>query len=95
MIESGFVEEVDGLLAQGVTPDLSSMSAIGYRQIAEYLNGECTLEEAVEEIKKVTRKFYRRQMTWFKLNDPKIHWFEMGENVEPRVHALIKEFLSS
>ena len=93
MIEAGFVEEVARLLAQGVSPDLSSMSAIGYRQVAEYLNGNCSLEEAVEEIKKVTRKFYRRQMNWFKLNDPEIHWFEMGENTEAEIGRLVEDFL--
>ena len=95
MIEAGFVDEVASLLAQGVTSELPSMSAIGYRQIAAYLNGECALEEAVEEIKKVTRKFYRRQMTWFKVNDPEIHWFEMGEGTEAEIAALIEKFISS
>jgi len=94
MIESGFVDEVTNLLAQGVSPDLPSMSAIGYRQIAAYLNGDCSLDEAVEEIKKITRKFYRRQMNWFKLNDPEIHWFEMGEGIEAEISVLIEGFLS-
>ena len=94
MIEAGFVDEVAGLLALGVTPDLPSMSAIGYRQIAAHLNGESTLDEAVEEIKKITRKFYRGQMNWFKLTNPDIHWFEMGEDPETEISALISEFLS-
>lgn len=95
MIEAGFVEEVAGLLAQGVTPGLPSMSAIGYRQVAAYLGGECSLEDAVEEIKKVTRKFYRRQMNWFKLDDPEIHWFEMGEKTESEISVLLSDFLNS
>lgn len=94
MIEAGFVDEVAGLLALGVTPDLPSMSAIGYRQIAAHLNGDSTLDEAVEEIKKITRKFYRGQMNWFKLTNPDIHWFEMGEDPETEISALISEFLS-
>ncbi|MBN2044392.1 MAG: tRNA (adenosine(37)-N6)-dimethylallyltransferase MiaA [Anaerolineales bacterium] len=94
MIAAGFVEEVARLLEQGISPELSSMSAIGYRQIVEYLNGKCSLEEAVEEIKKITRKFYRRQMTWFKITDPEIHWFEMGETTLAEISVLIEGFLS-
>jgi tRNA dimethylallyltransferase len=93
MIEAGFMQEVAQLLDLGVSPELSSMSAIGYRQIAAHLDGECTLEEAAEEIKKVTRKFYRRQMTWFKLTDPEIHWFEMGETTDAEISGLIESFL--
>jgi tRNA dimethylallyltransferase len=93
MIEAGFVDEVSSLMEQGVSPDLPSMSAIGYRQIAAYLQGKCSLEEAAEEIKKITRKFYRRQMAWFKPADPDIHWFEIGDETESEVSELIRSFL--
>jgi tRNA dimethylallyltransferase len=93
MIEAGLVEEVSGLLAEGYSPTLPSMSAIGYSQIAAYLAGEMTLNEAIEETKKVTRKFYRRQMTWFKRSDPEIHWFEMGKDPEKQIAELIQPFI--
>ena len=94
MIEAGFVEEVANLLDQGFLVEMPSMSAIGYRQMAEYLAGRATLDEAVEEIKKVTRKFYRRQMTWFKLSDERIHWFDLSQEPEPEIRNLIREFLA-
>jgi tRNA dimethylallyltransferase len=93
MIAAGFVDEVRRLLDLGYSPELSSMSAIGYRQIAEFLLGNTSLEEAVEETKRVTRKFVRRQMTWFKPNNPDIHWFEMGEDVNHRVEQAVVSFL--
>ncbi len=66
MIKEGLVEEVKRLLAQGVKRNLPSMQALGYRQIAAYLEGEMTLEEAVCEVKLQTRHFAKRQMTWYR-----------------------------
>lgn len=94
MVEAGFVQEVEALLAKGYDPGLPSMSAIGYRQIADYLLGNSTLEEAVEETKRITKKFVRRQMTWFKPSSPDIHWFEMGETVHQAVEQAVEAFLS-
>ncbi len=94
MIEAGFVAEVQQLLDQGYARELPSMSALGYRQVAAYLAGECSLEEAVEEMKKVTRKFYRRQMTWFKLSDETIHWFDLSRQSEEEIIQLLEKFLS-
>jgi len=93
MIEQGFVEEVRSLLKNGISSDMPSMSALGYQQLSAFLEGEISFEEAVEETKKVTKKFYRRQMTWFKLNDKQIHWFEMDEETGGKVDDLIKQFL--
>jgi tRNA dimethylallyltransferase len=94
MFADGFVEEVQTLLAQGYTAEIPSMSAIGYRQIAEYLAGRTNLEEAVEETKRITKKFVRRQMTWFKPSDPRIHWFNVSEGVETAVEEAVLQFLS-
>ena len=69
MLEAGFVDEVKGLLARGYTSDLPTMSAIGYGQIAAYLRGAITLENAVVEMKRLTRQFVRRQANWFKAED--------------------------
>lgn len=93
MVEAGFVEEVKGLLDKGFSPELSSMSAIGYRQIADYFAGNVALEEAIEETKRVTRKFVRRQMTWFKPNHPDIHWFEINPTVNHEVEKAVTSFL--
>lgn len=95
MIAEGFIDEVQRLLATGYSAEIPSMSAIGYRQIADYLSGKLSLEEAVEETKRVTKKFVRRQMTWFKPNDPDIHWFEMGPGVVQEVEAAVLNFLQA
>lgn len=92
MLEAGLVEEVRSLLARGYAPDLPAMSAIGYKQIAAYLRGESTLEEAVAQIKRLTRQFVRRQANWFKTGDPQIHWFRVEENTVEQVEAEIRAF---
>ena len=82
MIEDGLVEEVRSLVAAGYGWDLPAMSGLGYRQIGQYLQGQVTLAEAVALIKKQTRRFVHQQQTWFRPDDPAIHWLEpSGESV--------------
>lgn len=90
MIASGLIQEVRSLLASGYSPDLPALSAIGYRQIIQYLQGRYSLEEAVSDIKRSTRQFVRRQASWFKDNDPDIHWFDMTNDTLEQVETLIK-----
>ena len=66
MIEDGLVDEVKGLINKGYSKDLSSMQGIGYKEIIEYLDGELTLDDAIEKIKQDTRHFAKRQLTWFR-----------------------------
>ena len=66
MMERGLVDEVAGLRAMGIQRDSTSMQGIGYKQIDGYLDGEYDLEEAVRLIKRDTRHFAKRQLTWFK-----------------------------
>ena len=66
MMERGLVDEVAGLRAMGIQRDSTSMQGIGYKQIYGYLDGEYDLEEAVRLIKRDTRHFAKRQLTWFK-----------------------------
>lgn len=75
MFASGLMDEVKGLLKNGITPDLPSMSAIGYRECMRVLQGELSIEQARAEMKRLTRIFVRRQANWFKENDPNIRWF--------------------
>ena len=75
MIGNGLVNEVNNLINQGFNPDLNSMQGLGYKQIISYLYDEITLEEAVERIKRDTRHFAKRQLTWFK-RDHSITWFD-------------------
>ena len=76
MIEQGFVQEVENLVARGYDFTLPSMSGIGYQQIGQYLKGEMTLEEAVIKTKMSTHRFIRHQYAWFKPSDSSIHWFD-------------------
>ena len=66
MIEEGLVNEVQALKDKGYTKQLVSMQGLGYKEILEYLDGNCTLEEAIYTIKRDTRHFAKRQLTWFK-----------------------------
>lgn len=66
MVEEGLVQEVAALKEKGYTKDMVSMQGLGYKEMFDYLNGECTLEEAVYRIKRDTRHFAKRQITWFK-----------------------------
>ncbi len=81
MLSLGLVSEVQRLLDQGYAPNLPPFSAIGYREIIAYLQGEITLEEAVLLMKRQSRVFVRRQANWFKESDPLIHWFDAQNSV--------------
>ena len=72
MMENGLVEEVRRLVGRGLTEDNVSMKGIGYRELFPYFRGEIALEQAVEEIKKDTRHFAKRQITWFKREEDAI-----------------------
>jgi tRNA dimethylallyltransferase len=95
MLEAGLLDEVRGLLAAGYAPDLPSMSAIGYRQMVQVLQGEITLEEAVTLMKRLTRQFVRRQANWFKPDDPNIHWFRAGAGAAAEMESKVHLFLTS
>lgn len=66
MIEKGLIDEVRGLLAKGYNKDLPSMQALGYKEVIDHLDGKYSKAEMIEELKKRTRNFARRQMTWFR-----------------------------
>jgi tRNA dimethylallyltransferase len=76
MLENGLIEEVKKLLTLGFTKELPSMSAIGYREIAAYINEEISLDEAKILMRRNSRTYVRRQANWFKENDPTIKWFD-------------------
>lgn len=68
MLEAGLLEEVKFLLSIGCTRDMNSMQAIGYKELIAYLEGETSLEDAVEQIKRASRNYAKRQYTWFRRN---------------------------
>ena len=77
LIEAGLVDEVRSLTAMGLTADDISMKGIGYKEIIDYLNGDTTLEDALEMIKKNTRHYAKRQLTWFRRYDT-INLFDLS-----------------
>lgn len=78
MIQQGLVAEVRHLREMGCTRDMVSMQGLGYKEILAYLDGECTLEEAVYIIKRDTRHFAKRQITWFK-RERQVTWIEKDQ----------------
>jgi tRNA dimethylallyltransferase len=75
MLEAGFLKEVKGLFSLGYSPKLKSMKSIGYRHVAEYLEGHVTWDETVRRLKRDTRRYAKRQMAWFRA-DPEILWLQ-------------------
>lgn len=93
MLKAGWVDEVRGLLSRGYAADLPTMSAIGYREIIQYLQDEITYEEAVTLIKRNTRIFVRRQANWFKPDDPRITWFMASDNLIDEMENTLRRCL--
>ncbi|ADD02418.1 MULTISPECIES: tRNA (adenosine(37)-N6)-dimethylallyltransferase MiaA [Thermoanaerobacter] len=91
MIKNNLVEEVVNLLKIGYNKDSTALQALGYKEIVEYLKGEISLEEAVEKIKKGTRRYAKRQITWFKGYEF-IKWFFVDDykNYEELKKNIIK-----
>lgn len=75
MLQDGLVEEVRALKEKGYTKDMVSMQGLGYKEILSYLEGECTLEEAVYILKRDTRHFAKRQLTWFR-REREVCWLD-------------------
>lgn len=73
MLEQGLLEEIRGLLEQGTPRECTAMQAIGYKEFLPVLDGTAPLETAVEQVKQGSRRYAKRQLTWFRRN-PKIHW---------------------
>ena len=76
MIKQGLEEEVQELQKLGYTGELNSLQTVGYKEVFEYLNGKTTHERMVELIKQNTRRFAKRQLTWFR-RDKRIRWFDV------------------
>ena len=77
MIENGLLDEVRSLMDMGYDKSLVSMKGQGYKEIIDYYNGETTLDEAVYILKRDTRHFAKRQLTWFR-RDRRITWLDVS-----------------
>lgn len=78
MVESGLVEEVEALVKSGLNSSYNSMQGIGYKEIVEYIDSKCSLEDAIDNIKKNTRHFAKRQLTWFR-HEKNVNWIDKSE----------------
>lgn len=90
MIEKGFVDEVEKLLEMGYDKNLKSMQGLGYRQIIQYLEERVTLDETIDLIARDTRRYAKRQYTWF-LRDQNIIWLDILEEGKEKIAAKIIE----
>jgi len=95
MVSDGLFEEVDNLLKKGIGKDSNSMQAIGYREIIWYYEGKCTADEAIRLIKRNSRRYAKRQMTWFGANE-NIYWInpENSDEVTNILHFAENKLLS-
>jgi tRNA dimethylallyltransferase len=93
MIAAGLIEEVRALIARGYAPKLPALSGLGYRQIAAYLNGTSTQAEAIDILKRDTRRFVHHQYSWFRLDDPRIRWFDLSTDQTPAIRERVARFL--
>ncbi len=78
MIDQGLVKEVEHIISLGYNKDLVSMQGIGYKEIIMYLEGEFSLDESIELIKRKSRNYAKRQLTWFR-RDKRINWIDLDE----------------
>ena len=90
-IEDGFVEEVENLVSDGRKLSKTASQALGYKQVISYIDGENTLEEAIDSAISSTRRFARRQEKWFR-RDPRIHWMDMKNDSLELLEEVIKVF---
>ena len=81
MLKAGLINEVQSLIKEGYDKSLTSMQAIGYKEVAEHLHGKYTYDELVNILKQNTRNFAKRQMTWFR-RFKNVNWFDV-EKLEP------------
>lgn len=94
MFEEGLVEEVRGLVACGLTKNVTAGQAIGYKEVLAYLSGDCSLQEAIDEVKKRTRHYAKRQLSWFR-RDGRVQWLDLDSLTPEDAAAVILGSLES
>ena len=94
MIASGWLSEVEGLLADGYGPELPSMSSVGYSELAEVVAGVLPLEEAVQRIKYRTHRLARAQYAWFRPADDRIRWFDAASETTQAL-STVRDWVAS
>jgi tRNA dimethylallyltransferase len=93
MIEIGLIDEVKHILNMGYDKNLNSLNTVGYKEIIQHLNGEISLERTIDLIKRNTRHYAKRQLTWFR-KDKRIQWFDVKESSDlDRIASRIRKSL--
>ena len=96
MLQRGLLEEIRQLLSSGVPESATAMQAIGYKEFVGALEGKCTVEEAADQVRQSSRRYAKRQLTWFRRN-PAVHWLiredeTSGEEIFRSARQIIQEF---
>jgi tRNA dimethylallyltransferase len=94
MIKQGLIDEVKDLVAKGYSPDLSSMSGIGYKQISMFIEGKLDLPTAIQKMKNETHRFARHQYAWFHLDEARINWLNEYNDIHKETANLLTAFLT-
>ena len=89
MLENGLVDEVKKIKELGYENAFTSYKAIGYKEIFAWLNGQCTFEEAIDKLKMESRRYAKRQITWFKRVE-NIHWLDMENDFNEVLNSVIQ-----
>ena len=95
MLEMGLIQEIKDLLASGIPEKATALQAIGYKEFVAALNGECTIEEAADQVRMFSRRYAKRQLTWFRRNK-NIHWLirdahQSSEEILAAARQVIRE----
>ena len=95
MLQQGLVQEIKDLLASGIPADCTAMQAIGYKEFVDALAGKSSIEEAADQVRQSSRRYAKRQLTWFRRNK-EMHWLvrktgESGEEILNRARQLLRE----
>lgn len=96
MLEQGLVEEIRGLLADDIPERATAMQAIGYKEFVDALDGRCTIEEAADQVRQSSRRYAKRQLTWFRRNKA-IHWLirdtgDTGREILENARRIVSDF---
>ena len=96
MLQQGLAEEIRELLAEGIPEKATAMQAIGYKEFVDALDGRCTIEEAADQVRQSSRRYAKRQLTWFRRNKA-IHWLirdtgDTGREILENARRIVSDF---
>jgi len=93
MVSLGLVEETKNILSMGYSKELQALQTVGYRQVIQYAEGKLSREQMIRDIKTKTRRYAKRQLTWFR-RWPFIHWFNAHEMTQKQLSDSVKQMVA-